>query len=400
VRGLDLTRFAAGGLRGHRLRSVLTVLGVGIGVAAVVILTSLGEGARRFVVGEFASLGSNLVIVVPGKTETVGAAPLVSTAPNDLTLADAQAVERQVSAVTRVAPLSLGTARIELGERSRQTTVIGTTHAMLEVRKLSMAIGRYVPSDTTDGPICVLGAKVSRELFGARNPLGAVVRIGGARHRVIGVIAPRGTSIGMDLDETVAIPVEGAMRLFDRSSLFRILCEVRRADQIESAQKRITAVLTERHGEEDVTVITQDAVLDTFDNIFKALTVALGAIAAISLAVAGIGIMNVMLVAVSERTREIGLLKALGVTQRQVLSVFLVEATVISVTGGLLGLAAGLGGARLLRTLVPGFPVQPPAWAVILAVAVSTLVGLGFGLLPAQRAMKLDPVEALMRQRT
>jgi putative ABC transport system permease protein len=399
MKARELVAFAGGALRGHGLRTALTVLGVTIGVASVVLLTALGEGARLYVVGEFASLGSNLVIVVPGKTETAGAAPLVSTAPNDLTVADAEAIERDLRQVRRVAPLVVGTTHAEYGERGRDITVIGTTHAMRPIRQLGVRIGRYLPEGTTSAPVCVLGTKVQQELFGRRNPLGEMIRVGGSRYRVIGIIEPRGTSLGMNLDETVHIPVENALRMFDRTSLFRILSEVRHADLMESAKRDVIRLLTERHRQEDITVITQDAVLSTFGRILTALTMALAAIAAISLTVAGIGIMNVMLVSISERTREIGLLKALGVTRGQVLSIFLAEAIILSSIGGLIGLGVAYAGAGLVRAAAPSFPVQPPIWAVLLALVVSLGVGIAFGLLPARRAMDLDPVQALMRQR-
>ena len=399
MRRRDLMRYAGGGLRGHRLRTGLTVLGVAIGVGAVVLLTSLGEGARRYVVGEFQSLGSNLLILVPGKTETEGVAPIVSTGSHDLTLDDVEALDRVLPAVRSISPISVGTARAEHGERGRDITVIGCTDTMLEIRRLSVRTGRFLPEGTTAAPICALGAKVARELFDHRNPLGERVRVGGMRLRVIGVLAPRGTSLGMDLDEVVYVPVRTAMTLFDQSSLFRVLLDLRSHEEMESTERRALALLAERHGDEDVTAITQDAVLSTFDRILGALTLALGAIAAISLGVAGVGIMNVMLVSVSERTHEIGLLKALGATRRQVLAVFLVEAAVISAIGGAIGLVVGFGGARVLRAVVPAFPVQPPVWAVVAAVLVSVGVGLVFGLMPARRAMRLDPVEALTRAR-
>ena len=395
----DLAGYAGGGLRGHGLRSALTVLGVTIGVAAVVVLTSLGEGARRYVTGEFASLGSNLVILLPGKTETEGMGPLVSTAEHDLTLEDVEAVAHRVRSIQRVAPVSVGTARAEYRERGRDITVLGSTSELMRVRQLSVRVGRYLPEDTTRGPICVLGATVARELFGAGNPLGETIRVGGMRLRVIGVMRSRGTSIGVDMDEVVHVPVETTMTLFDQASLFRVVLEARGPDDVERVQEAALRVLEERHGTDDVTAITQDAVLSTFDRVFGALTVALGAIAAISLTVAGIGIMNVMLVAVSERTREIGLLKALGATERQVLAIFLLEATVISLVGGALGLALGLLGAGTARWLIEGFPVQPPLWAVAMAVIVSASVGVIFGLVPARRAMRLDPVDALTRHR-
>ncbi len=396
----DLLRFSFGGLRGHRLRTVFSLCGVAIGVASVILLTSLGEGARLYVTGEFSSLGTNLLIVIPGKTETFGATPFVNTAPNDLTVADATALAREIPQLEKVAPVAMGTAPAQFGERSRDVTVFGTTHDVLEIRSLKMGVGRFLPPDELDAPVCVLGAKVQRELFGNRNPLGEMIRLGEMRFRVIGVLAPRGTSIGLDLDEVVDIPVDAALRLFNRTSLFRILAQVRSHRDMDLTRDAVVALLTERHdGEEDVTVLTQDAVLSTFDQIFHALTAALAGIAAVSLSVAGIGIMNVMLVSVSERTREVGLLKALGVTRRQIVGVFLIEAALISTAGGLLGLATGLGAGRLLRYLIEGFPAEPPAWAVAAALVVSVTVGLLFGSLPARRAAALDPVEALMRRR-
>ncbi|MBI4663117.1 MAG: ABC transporter permease, partial [Verrucomicrobia bacterium] len=199
----DLLQFAAGALRGHRLRTFLSVLGVSIGVASVILLTSLGEGARLYVTGEFASLGSNLLIIIPGKTETKGLAPLVSTAPHDLTLQDAEALLQRVPAIRRVAPLVIGTARAGAADRSREVTVVGTTRDLLEIRHLKMASGRFLPRDLPQAAVGVLGAKVQRELFPNQNPLGQLVRIGDWRFRVIGIIAPRGVSIGMDLDEVV-----------------------------------------------------------------------------------------------------------------------------------------------------------------------------------------------------
>lgn len=396
----DLMQFAAGGLKGHRLRTSLSLLGVAIGVGSVILLTSLGEGARLYIAGEFASLGSNLLIIVPGKTETAGLAPFVSTAPHDLTRQDAEALVLQIPAIRRTAPVVVGTAHVSSGKRSREATVVGATRDLLYVRHMKMASGRFLPADQPDAPVCVLGAKVQRELFPDQNPLGQRVRIGDWRFRVIGVIAPRGTSIGMDLDEVVEIPVDTAMRLFNRHSLFRVLAEVDSYEEIDRARRGAIALLTERHaGEEDVTVLTQDSVLGSFDLIFKSLTAALAGIAAISLGVAGIGIMNVMLVSVSERTREIGLLKAVGVTQRQVVAVFLVEAAILSSAGGVVGLFVGLGAGRLLLGFYPEFPFHPPGWAVAAALAVSCLVGLVFGLLPARNAADLNPVEALMRRK-
>lgn len=400
MRGLDLIGFAAGGLWGHRLRTILSLLGVSIGVASVLLLTSLGEGARLYVTGEFASLGSNLLIVIPGKTETAGLAPLVNTAPHDLTLEDGDALLQRIPALEKIAPIVVGTARATAADRSREITLLGATYDVLEIRHLQMASGRFLPREQPRAAVCVLGAGAARELFPQENPLGRWVRIGDWRFRVIGILAPRGTSIGMDMDQVIEIPVETALRVFNRSGLFRILAEVGSHRDLKRAQEEMRQILRERHaGQEDVTIITQDAVLSSFNLILRALTAALAGIAAISLGVAGLGIMNVMLVSVSERAREIGLLKAIGTTHAQVVSVFLVEAAVLSTAGGILGLIVGLAAGHGLERLYPDFPIHCPSWVIGAALAVSTSVGLLFGILPARRAARLNPVEALMRRK-
>ncbi len=396
MRGVDLLGFALRGLSGHGLRTGLSLLGVTIGVAAVVVLTAMGDGARLYVVDQFASLGTNLVIIVPGRTDTTGI-PGFGGIPHDLTLADAAAVDRQVRQAVRVAPISMGTDEVAFGERRRQVAIVGTTPSYLEVRQLEVARGRFLPVGELDrgAPVAVLGRKVARELFPGIEPIGQVVRVGGWRMRVIGVMAAMGTKLGLDFDEVVIVPVATGMKMLNRSSLFRVVVQVGSAADVPPARAAIRELIRQRHGEEDVTVITQDAVLTTFAGILTALTLALTAIAAVSLTVAGIGIMNVMLVAVSERTREVGLLKALGVARGQILLVFLAEAALISTAGGLLGLAAGWAVVGTLVGLYPQFPASPPTWAMAAALGVSLGVGLLFGWLPARRATRLDPVAAL-----
>jgi putative ABC transport system permease protein len=395
--GYDLLRFAATALHGHRLRTVLSVVGVSIGVASVIVLTSLGEGARLYVTDEFTNLGSNLLFVIPGKTETTGFAPFGGVS-HDLTLEDTEAVRRHVPRIKHLAPLTMGEARARFGDRARDVTVAGTTAELREIRDLTMQAGRYLPAgDPNRAPrVCVLGSGIRRELFADANPLGEILRIGDERYRVIGVIEPRGVSVGMDLDELIHIPVVRAMRLFDQTSLFRIMIEVGSHEQVETVKEEVIAVLTERHdGEEDVTLLSQDSVLSAFGRILTALTLALGGIAAISLTVAGVGIMNVMLVSVSERTREIGLLKAVGVTPGQVLLAFLVEASILSSLGGLLGFGAAIAAIRVFTYVYPAFPAQPPVWAVAGSLLLSVSIGILFGALPARRASRLDPVQAL-----
>jgi putative ABC transport system permease protein len=401
MRGGDLLAFAAGALRGHRLRTSLSLLGVAIGVASVVLLTSLGEGARLYVTGEFALLGSNLVIVLPGKSETTGVVPVAGGVPNDLTLDDVEALRRRVSVLVSVAPLSVGGLTARFGERSRDLTVAGVTAEWKRVRRLELREGSFIPpGDPARAPrVCVVGAKVAEELFPGRSPVGERLRLGEEKFRVTGVLASRGVSVGLDLDEVVLVPIGHHLRMFDRRSVFRVLCEARSARDVEAARSAILSVLRDRHGgQEDVTVLTQDAVMKTFGKVLAILTAALAGIAAVSLTVAGVGIMNVMLVSVSERTREVGLLKALGASRGQVLRAFLVEAALLSTAGGLLGLLAGWGGTLLLRGLYPDFPVQPPAWAVVAALVVSVGVGLVAGVFPARRAARLEPVVALARR--
>ncbi|MCP4657738.1 MAG: ABC transporter permease, partial [bacterium] len=332
----DVLRFAWLALAGHRLRTGLSLLGMAIGVAAVVMLTALGEGARLYVTGQFTTLGTNLVIVVPGKNETTGTVPGVAGVPNDLTLDDAWAITREVPQVQRVAPIAVATETVSSGERRRQVAVIGTTRDYFRIRQLGLERGDLLPAGEffRGSPVAILGSETARELFGEQNPVGKVVRVGSWRMRVIGVMASKGLQIGVDLDDLVLVPVATALKMFNRSSLFRIVIEVRSHRDIEAARANIVALITERHGEEDITCVTQDAVVTTFSAILNALTVALAAIAAISLTVAGIGIMNVMLVSVSERTAEVGLLKAIGARRGQIQAVFLAEAALLSTAGG------------------------------------------------------------------
>jgi putative ABC transport system permease protein len=396
----DLFAFAVGALAGHRLRTALSLAGVAIGVVSVVLLTSLGEGARLYVAGEFSALGANLVIVMPGKSDTTGVAPMVMGVAHDLTLDDVEALRRRVTGAVRVAPLAAGVASVQYADRSRDSVVTGTTAEWRVMRNVQLSSGQYLPEgDGSARAVCVLGATVARELFHEANPLGESVRIGGERYRVIGVAAARGQSLGMNLDEVVQVPVLRAMQLFNLSSASRVLIEGRSAESVATLKADALAVLRERHGgQEDVTVLTQDSIMATFGTILTTLTEVLAGIAAISLTVAGIGIMNVMLVAVSERVREIGLLKALGATEPQVLRVFLTEAAVLTTLGGLAGLALASVAIAALRWMYPSFPTQAPWWAVVGAILVSLAVGLAFGALPARRASRLDPVIALAKR--
>jgi putative ABC transport system permease protein len=400
VRAADVLRSAAGAIAGERRRTALSLLGVAVGVAAVVLPTSLGEGARRYVSQQFRSLGTDVIAVLPGKVETTGGLPGFGGVPNDLTLDDAQALRRHLREAWRIAPVCIGNDTISHGERSRQVAVFGTTHEMLAMRELELRAGTFLPDEPWErgSPVVVVGSALSRELFPGESPVGKTVRVGSWRMRVIGELGLQGVHFGIDMDQTVFVPVATAMKMFDRTSLFRLPVQVRPGTDVGATERRIVELLTQRHGEEDFTVTTPDAVMSSLGSILDALTLALVGIAAISLCVAGIGILNVMLVSVAERQSEIGLMKAVGATPRQVLALFLTEAVALSGAGGLLGLAAGLALVRAARALFPVFPAATPPWAAAAALAVSLVVGVTFGFLPARRAVRLDPVHALRKR--
>lgn len=399
---IDIASFTSRSLIGAKTRTALMILAMSIGVAAVVVLTALGEGARRYVVDQFSSLGTNLLIVFPGRTETKGNMPgmLIGETPRDLTLDDALSLLKSRH-VKRIAPLTLGSALVSLGRRNREIPVIGSTSELLEVRHMNLLEGRFLPKiDPRNAvPVCVLGLRVKEELFGSSQAVGRWVRIGDRRFRVVGILAAQGQSMGFNTDELAIIPVASAQLLFNIPSLFRILVEARSRDDIPFAQKDVERILEARHeGERDVTVITQDAVLSTFDKILRALTLAVAGIAGISLAVAGILIMNVMLIAVSQRTREIGLLKAIGATGNQIRRLFFFEAAALSLVGAISGWLLGEFGANVIAALYPSLPIAAPWWAIAAAFATSLATGILSSLLPANRAARLDPVQALSRR--
>ena len=402
MRTADLIRFARDAATGNPLRTSLLVLAMSIGVAAVVVLTALGDGARRYVVNEFSSLGTNLVIVLPGRSQTGGFNPgnAITSTPRDLTIDDAQSLQRAPS-VRRVAPLAVGTSEISYGGKLREVMVAGTTASYIDVRTLKLAQGRFLSDgDWRRGSSeAVIGARIRDELFGAEPALGQLIRLGDRRFRVVGIMASTGQGLGMNTDEIVLVPVSLAQAMFNSNTLFRILVEANGRDAIEPAKAQVAEIIRVRHeGEEDVTVITQDAVLATFDKLLGALTLAVAGIAAISLAVAGILVMNVMLVSVAQRTAEIGLLKALGATGATIRITFLTEAAMLSLAGAILGYLLGQAGALVLRQLYPAFPAYPPDWAVLAGLGTALATGILFGVLPARRAARLDPVQSLAKR--
>ena len=391
----DALLHAGRAVAAHRQRSLLTMLGITIGIASVILLTSVGEGLRWTMVEEFTQFGTNLVAVNPGSVETSGIAGAVGVTVNPLTLADAEALTH-VRGVEEVVPVSMGTASVERGRRSRDVFVYGVNHAVPEVWKMEVRVGRFLPEgDLRRGsPVTVLGPTLKRELFGHENALGETVRIAGRRFRVIGILESKGEFVGIDIDDAAYVPVSLAQPMFRGDELQEIDLLLRNVDLEDRVVADVTRILTERHGgEKDFTVTTQTGMLESLGSIMDIVGLAVGAIAAISLLVGSIGILTMMWISVSERTAEIGLAKALGATPGQILGLYLAEAAMLSTGGGVLGLVLGMGAAVVIDAL--GVPTHVPVTFVVAALLVSLGVGLLSGILPARRASRLDPVVAL-----
>jgi putative ABC transport system permease protein len=393
----DLLHLAFGALRAHRLRSFLSMLGIAIGVASVILLTSIGEGTRVYIVSQFTQFGTNIMAINPGKAKTVGIPGVLGGTTHKLTIDDAEALAR-LPGIETVVPFTMGNARVVAGERGRSVPIFGATPDVTTLYRFGARQGSFWPKGDPrrGGPYAVLGPKLARELFGEENPLGRFVRIAGGRFRVVGVMLPKGQMMGFEIDDVAYIPVASALRLFNLDELIEIdliYSNVRETARVEAAVKR---VLIDRHGgDEDFTVTTQEAMLDVFGNVMDVITMAVGAIAGISLLVGATGILTMMWIAVGERTSEIGLVRALGATRDQVQALFLAEAAALATLGGLAGIVIGLGFGVLLRLAVPGLPVETPLRFVLAGLAVSLFTGLLSGVAPARRAAQLDPIEAL-----
>ncbi len=392
----DLVRLTSSSVIAQRMRAVLTALGITVGVAAVVLLTSIGEGVHRFVLAEFTQFGTNIIGVTPGTAKTMGGSIGVFGTVRPLSIDDAEAL-RHVPYVTAVVPIVQGNAEVEARGRKRRVTVYGAGAEFADAFRFEVGQGKFLPDDDPRAPrsLAVLGSRMAGELFGDANALGANVRVGGERYRVVGVMKPKGTMIGFDLDDTVYIPAARALELFDRESLFEIDVLYREGAPVAEVERGLRRVLVARHGGEDFTLTTQQQMIDTLGSVLDVLTFAVGALGSISLLVGGVGIFTIMTIGVRERTGEIGLLRALGARRGQVLGLFLAEAVVLSTLGGLCGLLIGAGGAWLLGQLTDKLPVSFSPLFLGLSVLVSTLIGLVSGILPALRAAGMDPVEAL-----
>ncbi|WP_374324394.1 ABC transporter permease [Azonexus sp.] len=392
----DALSLASRAITAQRLRSFLTLLGIAVGIASVILLTSIGEGIHRYVLGEFTQFGTNVITVAPGKTKTGGAPSGLPSSARPLSLDDAKSLER-LPHVVAVTPNVRGNAEVEGNGRTRRTLIYGVNADSRIVFRSTMRSGQFLPDEDPANAraFVVLGSKLKEELFGADNPLGQRLRIGGLHFRVVGVMAPKGQFLGIDLDDTAFIPAGRAQELFNREGCDEI--NLAAAEGVPAAQvaERIRRQLIERHGREDFTIVTQEEMLKTLSSILDVLTLAVGALGGISLLVGGVGIVTIMTIAVSERTSEIGLLVALGASRRTILGLFLGEAVALSALGGALGLALGIGLAQLIHVAVPALPVHTPLSFVLLAEGIAIAIGLLAGVLPARNAARLDPVAAL-----
>lgn len=392
----DLIRFAIRAIRAQRLRSGLTALGIGIGVTAVVLLTSIGEGLNRYVVAQFTQFGTSTLTIQAGKASTLGLSPGVINSIRPLSLQDAEAL-RRAPHVLHVVPVVSGTASARAAGRERSINVLAVGPEFDQAFKFEVASGTFLPRDDLEQAraVAVLGATVYRELYGAANPLGERIRIGGDRFRVVGVMQTKGTMLGIDLDDTVYVPAARGLELFNREGLHEIDVLYRDGAPVDEVVAGIRRILVARHGAEDFTTITQQQMLDVLGSIIDVLTLGVAALGGISLLVGGVGIFTIMTIAVRERTREIGLLRAVGANRRRVSVLFLFESMLLSGLGGLGGLAVAVGLIMAVRWALPALPAQiAPTYAVLAEVA-AVLIGLVAGVLPARQAARLEPLEAL-----
>ncbi|BAY39354.1 hypothetical protein NIES2111_37300 [Nostoc sp. NIES-2111] len=399
---LESMQMAGKTLLSNKLRSALTMLGIVIGNASVIAMIGIGEGGQRYVKKQLESLGPNVLFVIPGNQATQR---ITTNLPKTLVLADAEAIATQVPTVAAVTVELNSRQVVTYSNRNTNVNIIGTNPNFLLVRDFDVERGRFFSDidSKRSNQVAVLGAKLAGRLFGNSNPVGQQFRIKNTSFQIIGVLESKGSNLGVDYDDAALVPIiTAANRIVGRTSpygleLTYVVASAKNAESVDAAVFQITNLLRQRHkitGEDDFTIRTQKDALQTVGQITGALTVMLAAIAGISLFVGGIGIMNIMLVSVTERTQEIGLRKAIGATEQDILLQFLIESVIVSAIGGLIGTGVGVSGILLVAALTPLEAAISPV-AIGTAVGISGAIGLFFGVVPARRAAKLDPIVAL-----
>lgn len=392
----DVIRFTAQSVLAQRMRSALTALGLGIGVTAVVLLTSIGAGINLYIVEQFTQFGTNTIAVQPGKASTFGISAGVLNSVRPLSLQDAEALKRAPYVLHSVPAVS-GAASVKARGRERTVNVFAVGPQFDQAFKFHVSRGSFLPDDDLERPraVAVLGARVYSELYGSANPLNDRIRIGGDRYRVVGVMEPKGDMLGIDLDDTVYIPAASGLALFNREGLHEIDILYDERAPVDEVIAGIKRILLARHGGEDFTIIDQQQMLDVLGSIIGVLTFGIAVLGGISLLVGGVGIFTIMTIAVRERTPEIGLLRAIGAKRRRILQLFLGEAVLLAGLGGIAGLLVGLGIVAVVNLTIPAMPAQIAPVYVVLAETIAVIIGLIAGVLPAHRAAALEPLEAL-----
>lgn len=395
IRPRDWLRLASSPVTGNLGKSLLTALGIAIGIAAVTLLTTLGQGVRYYITDSFSQFGTRIIAITPGHSETAGITGGLISSVRLLTLDDADALARLPGTEWVVSNVQ-GSGPIRYGERVRSTEILGTTPDFAKAWDFPLAMGKFLPDTGSNSPaVAVIGDKLYQELFHRRNPLGEFIRVGGQRFRVIGVMQPKGSTLGFDLDDMAYIPADRALALFNREGLMEVDVVFSPNTTSEVMLSRIKSQLMRRHGQEDFTLTSQDEMLSSMNRILNMLTLGVTALGGISLLVGGVGIFTIMTTNLSERTAEIGLLRAIGCPRRQLLSLFLGEAIILSLFGAGIGIAITGVIIGLVSLLVPEFPVTLQLSTFIIAAAVAITTGLLSGIWPAWKSSRLSPIEAL-----
>ena len=392
----DLFLFSSFSIISQKMRSFLTSLGIAIGVVCVIFLTGLGQGLQSYIVSQFTQFGSNIISVSPGKTETMGMPLGIFGNVKPLTFEDAKALER-LPVIEFAVPVSAGNGEIEYGEKMRRSMVVGTGADYDVIVDATDMLGEYLPHDNPKSPrsLAVLGPDMRDELFGDVNPLGEIVRVNSERFRVIGVLPPKGDFLGFNLDDAIYIPMAKFQSMFNLNNFQELDVVHYERYATEEAVASIKRLIIDRHGSEDVTITTQANMLETLNDIMQWLKFTVAAFGGISLLVGGVGIFTIMTVAVNERTSEIGVLRAVGASQKKIRDVFLLESIFLAILGAVLGLSIGFSAVYIALLFYPDMPIAIAWDYIVYAVLISLAIGLLAGFLPARAAAQLDPVKAL-----